>query len=122
MNLLDKIEAIRQQPENIRMRWVWGCVAVSMAIVFAIWIFYLTTLFKNSPAQPAETTDSSIEDLKQQFQDIKEQTTSLKTLDSQPLPAMKDNQPTVNTSSGKDSVLSEPDAYSNPQSNSGVAQ
>ena len=38
MNLSEKIEEIKRQPEHIRLRYVWFFVAVSMVAVVAIWI------------------------------------------------------------------------------------
>lgn len=35
------IARIRKQPEHIRMRWVWICVAISMALIFFIWVLSL---------------------------------------------------------------------------------
>lgn len=37
-DFFNKIEKIRQQPENIRLRWVWGMTAVAMIIIVILWI------------------------------------------------------------------------------------
>lgn len=39
MNLSEKIEEIKRQPEHIRLRYVWFFVAISMVAVVSIWIF-----------------------------------------------------------------------------------
>ncbi|MEF3692289.1 MAG: hypothetical protein V3574_04535 [Candidatus Moraniibacteriota bacterium] len=44
MSLVDKIEEIRQKPENERIRYVWGMVIVCMIIIFFVWIFSLKDL------------------------------------------------------------------------------
>lgn len=33
------IEEIRRKPENIRIRYVWACVAFSMVFILVIWFF-----------------------------------------------------------------------------------
>ena len=82
MNIKEKIEFIRQQPDNVRMRYVWICVATCMLVVFAIWIFSITMTFKKnvSPEKSIDTTE-----LQQQLQNIKDQSSSLKDYVNQPL-------------------------------------
>lgn len=82
MNIKEKIEFVRQQPDHVRMRYVWICVTASMLVVFAIWIFSITMTFKKNvpPEKSIDTTE-----LQQQLQDIKEQTSSLKDYASHPL-------------------------------------
>lgn len=41
MDISKKIEEIRQKPEHVRIRYVWGSVAVSMVLIIIIWIFSL---------------------------------------------------------------------------------
>ncbi|MEI8103762.1 MAG: hypothetical protein WCG84_02575 [Candidatus Moraniibacteriota bacterium] len=50
MSLIKKIEHIRQQPEAVRLRYVWLCVSVSMFFVFAIWILSVQTNFPKMPS------------------------------------------------------------------------
>lgn len=38
MGIYDKLEEIRKKPEHVRRRYVWGMLAVSMAVVMAVWI------------------------------------------------------------------------------------
>lgn len=82
MNIIKKIEEIRQQPEHIRMRWVWGCVAVAMFFVVALWIFSVAAMFSRIEDNP-EPSDT-MPDFAQQLKDLKENAPSLEDLD-QPL-------------------------------------
>jgi len=41
LNVWEKIEEIRRQPEHIRMRYVFGCLFVSMLFITGIWILSL---------------------------------------------------------------------------------
>lgn len=79
-----KIELIRRQPEHVRMRYVWGCVAVSMFIVLMFWIFSIFSMF-NKENKSASNPDKAVPGLGKQLQTIKEQAPSLKDLDSQSL-------------------------------------
>lgn len=45
--LWEKIESIRQEPEHIRMRYVFGCLIVSMAFIVGIWLLSLGESFRN---------------------------------------------------------------------------
>jgi len=45
--LWEKIEEIRQQPERVRMRYVFGCLFISMLFIFGIWILSLGESFRN---------------------------------------------------------------------------
>lgn len=51
MGISEKIEEIRKKPEHIRLRYVWGLVAVSMFFVIIIWIFSLKDSFRETKAQ-----------------------------------------------------------------------
>lgn len=37
-SLWEKIEAVRGEPEHVRMRYVVGCVSVSMVFIIGIWL------------------------------------------------------------------------------------
>lgn len=66
MDINKKIEEIRQKPEYIRLRWVWGGVAVSMFFIIIIWVFSLNeTLNKTKPAE-----NSNLPDIKQSLEEI----------------------------------------------------
>ena len=69
MNLTEKIEEIRQKPEHVRLRYVWFLVALCMAFIFIIWIFYL----KSQPVSaPVIQHDIISPDLTEEFQSQKE--------------------------------------------------
>jgi len=72
----DKIEEIRQQPEHIRLRWVWGAVAVSMLFVLAIWIFSIGSLFKGEKNTSQESSNAP--DITKQLENLKQQAPSIK--------------------------------------------
>jgi hypothetical protein len=52
MNIQRKIEEIRRQPEHVRLKYVWGCVAVSMGMVVALWFFSLYASFQKTEQKP----------------------------------------------------------------------
>jgi hypothetical protein len=37
MNISNKVEEIRRQPESVRLRWAWSLTAVSMLAVLFVW-------------------------------------------------------------------------------------
>lgn len=45
--LWEKIEHIREQPEHIRMRYVLGCLFVSMTFILGIWLLSLKESFNS---------------------------------------------------------------------------
>lgn len=47
MDILHKIEEIRQQPEHIRLRWVWGLTATFMLGVLLLWAILLKSQTAN---------------------------------------------------------------------------
>jgi hypothetical protein len=85
MNISEKIEEMRHQPEHIRIRYVWGCVAVSMFIVLAVWIFSIFSMFGETSTSSDQKTTASTEELKQQLQGFKDQTQTIQDLGNQPL-------------------------------------
>ncbi len=54
MNINRKIEEIRKKPEHVRMRYVWGGVAIAMFFIIIVWLFSLGETFKNSSPQPED--------------------------------------------------------------------
>ncbi len=56
MNITKKIEEIRLQPDNVRLRWVWGSVIFSMLIIFAIWLLSITLMFKGENGNPSQNS------------------------------------------------------------------
>jgi Na+/H+ antiporter NhaC len=51
LNIQKKIEAIRQKPEHIRMRYVWVMVAISMFFIIIIWLISLSSMKNDSDTQ-----------------------------------------------------------------------
>jgi hypothetical protein len=75
MNISEKIAAIRREPENVRMRYVWGSVALSMLIIFSIWIFSINAMFKNHKDESPKEVDSSV-GITEQLKNLKQQAPS----------------------------------------------
>jgi hypothetical protein len=72
MNIERKLEEIRQKPEHIRMRYVWGAVAVCMFLVILIWIFSFKNTFESSSSDKVTLPDlkSAYESSKQELPSI----------------------------------------------------
>lgn len=87
----EKIEAIRRQPEQIRIRYVWGCVAFSMAAIFILWIFSIASMFAGNKAKTDKTSAVSVESMNEQLKTLNEQAPSLKDLDNQSLETMNED-------------------------------
>ena len=51
--LLRKIEAIRKEPEHVRMRYVFLSVAVSMIFVILLWMFSVYEGFRSAKTSPS---------------------------------------------------------------------
>lgn len=64
MDLQKKIEQIRQKPDHVRMRYVWGGVVVGMIIVVGVW---LVSLSENFRAVRVQEEQGAFSDLKGQF-------------------------------------------------------
>jgi hypothetical protein len=47
MDINRKIEEIRQKPEHIRLRYIWGLVSISMLFVIIIWVLSIKESAKN---------------------------------------------------------------------------
>lgn len=66
MSIQSKIEEIRKQPEHVRMRYTLLSVFISMLFISVLWIFSITTSFKNSsdatpmPVVPVEKNNQAI--------------------------------------------------------------
>jgi hypothetical protein len=67
INIWEKIEWVREQPEHIRMRYVIGCLAVSMTFVIGIWLLSLKESFGNISRDVSNTAEKS----KEQLPDVK---------------------------------------------------
>jgi hypothetical protein len=77
MNISKKIEEIRQKPENIRMRYVWFFVAVSMLIIIIIWIFSLKEAFAPSETSENQPVLPNLQESFQEIQNIKKEAPSI---------------------------------------------
>ncbi|HAI74459.1 MAG TPA: hypothetical protein DCS28_02155 [Candidatus Moranbacteria bacterium] len=49
MDLERKIEEIRRKPEHIKLRYVYGMMAISMFFIILLWIFSFTANIKKNP-------------------------------------------------------------------------
>ena len=85
MDISEKIEEIRRQPEHMRIRYVWGCVAISMFIVLILWIFSIASMFAEEKNSSSQTATEIIPSMGEQLQTLKEQAPSLKNLNDQSL-------------------------------------
>jgi hypothetical protein len=81
MDLGRKLAEIRDKPEYIRLRYVWGAVAVSMVFIVVIWIFSMREAFKSTQTDGAS---SSFSELKKQFDAQKENIPSYEDMMGQP--------------------------------------
>ncbi len=66
MDINKKIEEIRQQPEHIRLRYIWGLVAISMLFIVTIWVFSL----KESAKKLHSEDTSNLPDISQSLEEI----------------------------------------------------
>lgn len=59
-NVQNWIEQVKAKPENIRQRYMVGCVATSMFFVVIVWSLTVTESFKKTnPSDIAETTKAT---------------------------------------------------------------
>ena len=85
MNISEKIEEIRNQPEYMRVRYVWVCVAVSMFIIFILWIFSIASMFADGKKNSNQATTEVVPSIDEQLQALQTQSKSLKDLNDQSL-------------------------------------
>ena len=78
MGISDKIEAIRKQPLHIRVRYVWGCVFVSMAFILLIWLLSISVMFRGKSKNASQTSD--LNDLKNSIESSKKDLPKLEDL------------------------------------------
>lgn len=62
-NIWKKIERVREQPEHIRMRYVFICLTVSMVFIIGIWLLSLKENFRNIGRDVSNTAEKSKEQL-----------------------------------------------------------
>ncbi len=84
--LWEKIESIREQPEHIRMRYVVGCLIVSMLFILGIWLLSVGEGFRNISKEASDATMQGGELMP------KDQVPSLNDLLEQAKPLRVDNQ------------------------------
>ena len=60
-----KVEEVRQQPEEIRIRYVWGSVAITMFFVIFIWLLSMKINFLQV-SNDNESTEA-VEDLQRRI-------------------------------------------------------
>lgn len=70
MDIQKKLEEIRNKPELIKIRYVWGAVAISMFFIVIIWIFSF-----QGKAPENKPKESSINDLKESLKKTNEEFT-----------------------------------------------
>ncbi|HPN55081.1 MAG TPA: hypothetical protein PLB52_04115 [Candidatus Moranbacteria bacterium] len=79
-----KIEKIQQLPEHMRMRWVIGCVAVSMSIVLVFWIFSISSMLAEERISNPENNNAgkdSLAEIQDQIEIFKKQASELNGMD-----------------------------------------
>lgn len=114
MNIKEKIKEINSQPENVRMRYVWGCVAVSMLVIFVVWIFSIVSMF--SGRKNISEDNSGMANIQEQLNNIKEQAPSLKSLGEQPLNIGAGESPAKQNSNSSQETIPNNTATEIPQS------
>lgn len=109
MSIQNKIEEIRRQPERVRLRYVWLFTAISMLLVFVIWLLSLTapeTWNNEDDLDAAEITDrmkGNANELKDAAKDAKDAFGKI------PLPDARNN----------DGAMTAEDGFSAPETGEG---
>jgi hypothetical protein len=80
MSIFDKIEAIRRQPEHIRLRWAWGLTAVGMVVIVIIWMISLSAQVSELNKDKITENKNSVitEELGQQKKSIEDAANQMK--------------------------------------------
>lgn len=79
MGIVQSLEEIRKKPEHIRIRYIFGCVFVSMIFILFLWIASLKQNFENigdsatdkNPSLPADVQDT-LKEIKKQSKNLQE--------------------------------------------------
>ena len=71
MDLNEKIKEIRNKPEYVRIRYVWGAVGVCMFFILALWIFSIKDTIKTMGGQ-VKSSGSCMTDFKKKFDGLSE--------------------------------------------------
>lgn len=77
MNISEKIEKIRLEPEHIRLRYVWGAVCTSMFFITIIWIFSMSSLFQNKNNDLDKKTEQDLNSVAEKIKTIKKDLPSI---------------------------------------------
>jgi len=92
--LLAKVDEIKQQPEHVRVRYVWICTAISMVLVFVVWFlsFKSASLNFENPKLTQEQIQilNNMANQKKGIQDATDQ--MKKSLEAQQAQKMQQNQ------------------------------
>ena len=107
MNISEKIEKIRKQPEHVRLRYVWICVIASMFVVLMLWFFSIASMFMEEKNNSNQATTENVSNISEQLQTLQEQAPSLKDLDNQSITV--DNKNTTSTYQNTDMPASSTD-------------
>ncbi|HAT74261.1 MAG: hypothetical protein US30_C0012G0058 [Candidatus Moranbacteria bacterium GW2011_GWF2_36_839] len=82
MNIFNKIDEIRRQPDYIRLRWAWGLTAVGMFFIVIIWMISFSAQISSlkSEEKPTEniSNGSAMQELSAQKKSIEDATSQLK--------------------------------------------
>lgn len=78
MNIWDKIEEIRQKPEHIRMRYVWGMVAISMIFVISLWFLSILSQKTDTSSNAVPAADETMQAIGQSQQEIQDDVSGMK--------------------------------------------
>lgn len=126
MNINQKIEEIRQKPEHIKIRYVWGGVAISMLFIITIWILSMKTSFQKIDSSEGQTLPDFRQSL-EEINNIKDSTPSIQEMsgDFSENQEMTENQippeqnvPKLQSESVKgESSINEPNSNSNKEIN-----
>lgn len=71
MNINKKIEEIRNKPEHIRLRYVWGSVGACMLFVLVLWVFSVRETIKTM-SKDVKSSGSCMTDFKNKFNEQNE--------------------------------------------------
>lgn len=77
MGINSKINEIINKPEHIRVRYVWGAVAICMLFILVLWIISVKDIFNNMNIRP-ESSGSCLTDIKKGFEEQGQNTPSIK--------------------------------------------
>ncbi len=83
-----KIEEIRGEPEHVRLRYVWGLVAVVMVLVFSFWVMTLRDSLRSSDTDDdiqalKDSLPSSAQDLQSDSQSVKQMVDDVQSLSNE---------------------------------------